>query len=76
MAETSVEYLQSVLAARHDRLVALPDVVGWGVGLGADGDPIVQVFVSAPPSDYLASELGRLFDRFEILVEARLPEAQ
>jgi len=75
VAKTTVEQLQSVLTERHDRLAALPDVVGWGVGLGADGHPVVQVFVSGPPSDDLGAELGRLFDRFEVVVQSRPAEA-
>jgi hypothetical protein len=75
VAEVTVEQLQSVLLERHDRLAALADVVGWGVGLGADGQPIVQLFVSAPPSDGLVAELGGLFDRFEVVVQSRPAEA-
>ena len=70
MAETTVEQLQSALAERHDQLTALADVVGWGVGLGANGHPIVDVFVSAPPSEHLVAELGRLFDEFEVVVQS------
>jgi hypothetical protein len=50
-------------------------VVGWGVGLSADGRPIVQLFVSAPPSDDLLAEFGRLFDRSEVVVQSRPAEA-
>jgi hypothetical protein len=75
VAETTAEQLQSVLTERHGRLAALPSVVGWGVGWGADGHPIVQVFVSAPPTDDLVAELGRLFDRFEVVVQSRPAEA-
>jgi hypothetical protein len=45
------------------------------VGWGADGHPIVQVFVSAPPTDDLVAELARLFDRFEVVVQSRAAEA-
>ena len=58
MSETTAEQLQFLLTERRGRLNALVDVVGWGVGFGADGQPIVQVFVSAPPSDDLVAELG------------------
>ena len=75
MAEVTVEQLQSVLTERHDRLAALPDVVGWGVGLGADGQPIIQLFVSAAPSDALVAEFDRLLDRFEVVVQSRPAEA-
>jgi hypothetical protein len=75
VAETTAEQLQSVLTERHGRRAALPCVVGWGVGWGADGHPIVQVFVSAPPTDDLVAELGRLFDRFEVVVQSRPAEA-
>jgi hypothetical protein len=75
VAETEVEQLQSMLSERHHRLAALPDVVGWGVGLGTDGHPIVQVFVSAPPTDKLVAELGRVLDRFDIVVQSRPAEA-
>jgi hypothetical protein len=75
VAKVTVEQLQSVLTERHDRLAELPDVVGWGVGLGADGQPIIQLFVSATPSDGLVAELGRLFDRSEIVVQSHPAEA-
>jgi hypothetical protein len=70
VAETTAEQLQSVLAERHDQLTALPEVVGWGVGLGANGHPIVDVFVSAPPSEHLVTALGQLFDEFEVVVQS------
>jgi hypothetical protein len=75
VAEVTIEQLQSVLTERHDRLAALPEVVGWGVGLGADGQPIIQLFVSAAPSDDRVAELARLFDRFEVVVQSRPAEA-
>jgi hypothetical protein len=75
VAEVTVEQLQSVLTGRHDRLVALPGVVGWGVGVGADGQPIIQLFVSVAPSDDLVAEFGGLFDRFEVVVQSRPAEA-
>lgn len=75
MGETEVEQLQSMLSERHHRLAALPDVVGWGVGLGTDGHPIVQVFVSVTPTDKLVAELGRLLDRFDIVVQSHPAEA-
>jgi hypothetical protein len=56
-------------------LAAFPEVVGWGVGLGADGQPIIQLFVSAAPSDDRVAELARLFDRFEVVVQSRPAEA-
>jgi hypothetical protein len=75
VAEVTIEQLQSVLTERHDRLAAFPEVVGWGVGLGADGQPIIQLFVSAAPSDDRVAELARLFDRFEVVVQSRPAEA-
>jgi hypothetical protein len=75
MAETTIEQLQSELDRCRQRLAAMPNVVGWGVGLDADKDPLVQVFVSAPPSDALAAELGRLFDRYEVVVQTGPAEA-
>lgn len=75
MGETEVEQLQSMLSERHHRLAALPDVIGWGVGLGTDGHPIVQVFVSVTPTDKLVAELGRLLDRFDIIVQSHPAEA-
>jgi hypothetical protein len=75
VAEVTVEQLQSVLTERHDRLAGLPGVVGWGIGLDADGQPIIQLFVSAQPSDDLVAELDRLFDRFEVVVQSRRAEA-
>jgi hypothetical protein len=75
VADPTVEQLQSVLTDRHDRLAALPEVLGWGVGVGADGQPIIQLFVSAAPSDDLVAEFGGLFDRFEVVVQSRRAEA-
>ena len=75
MAGFTVDQLQAVLTERRDRLAALPEVVGWGVGLGADGDPTIQVFVSGPPSDDVVTELGRLLDRFEFSVQIGPAEA-
>jgi hypothetical protein len=75
VAGVTVDQLQAVLTERGDRLAALPDVVGWGVGVGADGDPTIQLFVTGPPSDDLAAELGRLLDRFEFIVQHGPAEA-
>jgi hypothetical protein len=75
VAETEVEQLQSMLSERHQWLAALPDVVGWGVGVGTDGHPIVQVFVSVTPTDELVAELGRVLDRFDIVVQSHPAEA-
>jgi hypothetical protein len=75
VGDLTVDQLQSMLSERHGRLTALPEVVGWGVGVGEDGHPTIQLFVSAPPSDALVAELGRLFDRFEFMVQAGPAEA-
>jgi hypothetical protein len=75
VAGDSVEQLQSALAERSDQLAALPGVLGWGVGLGADGQPTIQLFVSAPPSDDLVVAVGRLFDRVEFTVQTGPAEA-
>jgi hypothetical protein len=76
VAEVTVDQLRSVLAERRDQLAALPGVVGWGVGVGVDGQPTIQLFVTAPPADELDAELGRLFDRFEVIVQSGPAEAQ
>jgi hypothetical protein len=75
VAGVTVDQLRSVLSERRDRLAALPGVVGWGVGVGADGHPTIQLFVSVPPSDDLVAELGRLFERFEFIVQSGPAEA-
>jgi hypothetical protein len=56
-------------------LAALPGLVGWGVGVGADGHPTIQLFVSVPPSDDVAAEVGQLFDRFEFIGQSGPAEA-
>jgi hypothetical protein len=75
VAGVTVDQLRSVLSERRDRLAALPGVVGCGVGVGADGHPTIQLFVSVPPSDDLIAELGRLLDRFEFIVQSGPAEA-
>lgn len=74
MGEISAEQLESVLEAQDDLLAALPGVVGWGVGLDAQGRPIIQVFVSVSATDGLVAELGQMFDRLEVLVQSRPAE--
>jgi hypothetical protein len=75
VAHTTVEQLQAVLNEHRGRLAELPDVVGWGVGLGVDGHPIVQVFVSAPLPDDVAAEFRQLFGRFDVVAQSRPAEA-
>ena len=75
MAGVSVDELQAVLTERRGRLAALPGVVGWGVGVGADGDPTIQLFVSGPVSDGVVAEVGRLLDRFEFILQRGPAEA-
>jgi hypothetical protein len=75
VAGVTVDQLQSMLTERRDRLAALPEVVGWGVGVGADGHPTIQLFVSVPPTDDLVAEIGQLFDRFEFIVQSGPAEA-
>jgi hypothetical protein len=75
VAGVTVDELQAVLTERRGRLAALPGVVGWGVGIGADGDPTIQLFVSGPPSDGLVAEVGRLLDRFEFILQCGPAEA-
>jgi hypothetical protein len=75
VASVTVDQLQSVLTERRDWLAALPGLIGWGVGVGADGHPTIQLFVSGPPSDDLVAELGRLLDRFEFIVQDGPAEA-
>lgn len=74
MGKTTVGQLQAVLNERRELLSALPGVTGWGVGLNAEEEPIIHVFVSAAPSDDLVGELGRLLDRFEVVVQCRPAE--
>jgi hypothetical protein len=75
VAGGTVAQLQAVLSESEDRLAALAGVVGWGVGVGADGDPTIQLFVSVPPSDEVVAEIGQLFDRFELILQAGPAEA-
>jgi hypothetical protein len=75
VAGVTVDELQAVLREWRGRLAALPGVLGWGVGVGTDGDPTIQLFVSGPPSDGLVAEVGRLFDRFEFVVQVGPAEA-
>jgi hypothetical protein len=73
--DVTVEQLQIVLAENGDRLAELPGVVGWGVGIGVAGRPVIQVFVCDPvPADVIA-ELERLFDDVEIIRQSRPAEA-
>jgi hypothetical protein len=75
VAGVTVDELQAVLTESRGRLAALPGVLGWGVGVGADGDPTIQLFVSGPPSDALLAEVGRLLDRFEFILQSGHAEA-
>jgi hypothetical protein len=75
VAGVTVDELQALLTERRGRLAALPGVLGCGVGVGADGDPTIQVFVSGPPSDGVVAEVGRLLDRFEFVGQRGHAEA-
>jgi hypothetical protein len=75
VAGVTVEQLRSALSERRDRLAVLPGVLGWGVGVGSDGEPTIQLFVSGPPSNDVVAELGRLFERFEFIVQSGPAEA-
>jgi hypothetical protein len=73
--DVTVEQLQALLTERGEQLAGLPGVVGWGVGLNADGLPTIQLFVSTEVSDQVVAELGRLFDRAEIIGQRGSAEA-
>lgn len=70
------EALRGQLEEHSDLLSRLPEVVGWGVGLGSDGDPSVQVCFVARPSDGVIRQLDRVFDRFEVVIQSSPADAQ
>lgn len=75
VAEFTTAALRTLLDEQGEFLRPLPGVVGWGVGLGSDGDPTIQVFFSAPPPDPVARQLPQLFDRFEVVIQSRPADA-
>ena len=63
---TDTAQLVRTLDRCRERLHALPDVVGTGVGLRA-GEPVVQIFVAGRDDDELRSAIREIAD-FDFVV--------
>ena len=65
-----VEHVSEVKARHEDALLGIPDVIGVGVGLAADGSgPVIQVYVAEATDQVLRDVPDRLEDVGVELVE-------
>lgn len=69
--------LQALVESHSDELASTPGIIDWGVGLGSDSRPVVQIFTTSHPGESVMLRLGRWFgDQIEVIDFGSPAEAQ